>query len=80
MAVAFGWSEEFLLKCVTELIEKGEMKARVDSQNGVLVARKKDNRQEAFRHALEEGERMIRRTRAAQLRWVALSLSLSRHR
>lgn len=68
MAEAFGWAEDYLLAQVTDLIGRGEMKARVDSQARVLVAKKKDVRQEAFKHALEEGERIQRRALASQLR------------
>ncbi|ORY82347.1 26S proteasome subunit RPN7-domain-containing protein [Leucosporidium creatinivorum] len=68
MAEAFGWAEDYLLVQVTDLIGRGEMKARVDSQARVLVAKKKDVRQEAFKHALEEGERIQRRALASQLR------------
>lgn len=68
MAEAFGWAEDYLLVQVTDLIGRGEMKARVDSQARVLVAKKKDVRQEAFKHALEEGERFQRRALASQLR------------
>lgn len=68
MAGAFGWSEDVLLSTVIGLIGSGEMKARVDSQAGVLVAKKKDVRAEAFKHALEEGEKIQRRTVASQLR------------
>lgn len=70
MADAFGWSEEHLVANVIELIGTGQMKARVDTQAKVLVAKKRDIRQEAFKHALEEGERIQRRTLAAQLRSV----------
>jgi hypothetical protein len=70
MATSFGWTEPALQAAVIELIGSGQMKARVDSQGGVLVAKRKDVRAEAFKHALEEGERIQRRTMAAQLRWV----------
>ncbi|KAI5474841.1 COP9 signalosome complex subunit 1 [Pseudohyphozyma bogoriensis] len=68
MASSFGWSEEELVQAVIPLIRNGDMKARIDSRGGVLVAKKKDVRTEAFRHALEEGERIEKRTVAAQFR------------
>lgn len=77
MASAFGWSEEVLTREVIALIGEGKMKARVDKQAGVLVAKRKDVRGEAFKHALEEGGKMQKKMMAAQLRWVH-SLSLSR--
>ncbi|SCV71204.1 BQ2448_2792 [Microbotryum intermedium] len=69
-AAAFGWSESTLLESVVELIGQGQMKARVDSQNKVLVAKQTDPRVEAFKHALKEGEKMQRCQHAAELRCV----------
>lgn len=70
MAGAFGWTEEALTHAVIALIGEGKMKARVDKQAGVLVAKKKDVRGEAFKHALDEGEKLQRKMMAAQLRCV----------
>ncbi|KDE06605.1 hypothetical protein MVLG_03101 [Microbotryum lychnidis-dioicae p1A1 Lamole] len=67
-AAAFGWSETTLLESVVELIGQGHMKARIDSQNKVLVAKHIDARVEAFKHALKEGEKMQRCQQAAELR------------
>lgn len=68
MAVAFGAGEAYLTKMVVHLIETGQMKARIDSKAGVLVAKKQDVRTEAFRNALREGENIQRRTRGMTLR------------
>ncbi|KAK4702667.1 COP9 signalosome complex subunit 1, partial [Phenoliferia sp. Uapishka_3] len=68
MATAFGFTDSELRTSVTALINTGEFKARIDNQASVFVARKKDVRAEAFKKALEEGEKIQRRTVAAELR------------
>lgn len=75
MALAFGWPEDYLVGAVVDLIRRGLMKARVDSAKGTLVARKQEPRIEAFRNALEQGEKMQRRAMASQLRYVSSSWS-----
>lgn len=72
MSEAFGWDENFTLRYVLNLIKKGDMSARIDLNNGVLVARNRDVRAEAFKHALEEGEKIGKREVAAHLRLVFL--------
>lgn len=70
MAEAFGWDENYTLRYVLNLIKRGDMSARIDLNNGVLVARNRDVRAEAFKHALEEGEKIGKREVAAHLRLV----------
>lgn len=71
MATAFGWTDAELRASVIDLIKSGDFKARIDNQAAVLVARKKDVRGEAFKRALEEGEKIQRRAVASELRCVA---------
>ncbi|KAM0754690.1 PCI-domain-containing protein [Meredithblackwellia eburnea MCA 4105] len=68
MSAAFGYPEQDLRAFVTHLISSGELKARIDNQAGVLVARKTDVRAEAFKKALSDGDRIQKRTIAADLR------------
>ncbi|CEQ42214.1 SPOSA6832_03998, partial [Sporobolomyces salmonicolor] len=70
MAAAFGTDEASQHPEIVELIATGQLKARIDSAHGVLVAKRKDARGEAFRHALDEGEKMQKRASASQLRSV----------
>ncbi|GJN87088.1 hypothetical protein Rhopal_000033-T1 [Rhodotorula paludigena] len=76
MALAFGWPEDYLVGAVVDLIRRGLMKARVDSAKGTLVARKQEPRIEAFKNALEQGEKMQRRAMASQLRMKLLQNEL----
>ncbi|BGP30417.1 hypothetical protein JCM10296v2_002171 [Rhodotorula toruloides] len=68
MGAAFGWREDYMQAAVVELIGNGMLKARIDSAKGVLVARRQDPRVEAFKNALEEGEKMQKRAVASHLR------------
>ena len=74
MAAAFGIDESqthaTLEPEVIELIERGYLKARIDLAQGTLVANKKDPRGEAFKRALDEGEKMQKKVIASQLRSV----------
>ncbi|GAA5912513.1 COP9 signalosome complex subunit 1 [Sporobolomyces salmoneus] len=76
MASAFGidaqQSSNVLLPELIELIERGSLKARIDSAKGTLVAKKKDSRGEAFRNALEQGEKLQKKAMASQLRMKLL--------
>jgi len=63
-----GGVEQVLVPELIELIEKGFLKARIDSAKGTLVAKKKDSRGEAFRNALNKGEELQKKAIASQLR------------
>lgn len=78
MASAFGWSEIDVKNGALNLISSGEMQARIDSKAGVLVAKKKDVRSEAFKKTIEEGEEIRRKTINSQLRFVIFPVSFSR--
>lgn len=68
MSAAFGTTPTHLTQQVVRLIQRGAMKARIDGQAGVLVAKKKDVRIEAFRTALKEGVEIQRKTRGMAFR------------
>ncbi|KAK4047760.1 hypothetical protein OIO90_006059 [Microbotryomycetes sp. JL221] len=68
MSQAFGWTEGKLVKAVTHLIDKGQLEARIDTQLKILVSKNKNQRIEAFKNALKQGELLQRRTMASQLR------------
>lgn len=68
MSTAFGFDQASLTRSVVELIEQGRMMARVDKEKGILVKRNKEGRGEAFRNALEEGEKLHRSIVASQFR------------
>lgn len=70
MSDAFGWSPEVMQVAVVELIQSGALKARIDSAKGILVAKRVEPRVEAFRNALEQGEKMQQKAAASQLRQV----------
>lgn len=70
MSDAFGWSPEATQVAVVELIQSGALKARIDSAKGILVAKRVEPRLEAFRNALEQGEKMQQKAAASQLRQV----------
>ncbi|GAA5982391.1 hypothetical protein JCM11641_006968 [Rhodosporidiobolus odoratus] len=76
MSHAFGWSEPVLTAAVVELIGRGVIKARVDSARGVLVAKKVEARTEAFKNALQLGERGQKKARAGILRMKLLQADL----
>lgn len=70
MALAFGMEKNILIPHVIHLIQRGQMEARIDGQAGVLVAKKKDVRIEAFRNALKEGKDIEKKTQAMAWRYV----------
>ncbi|GAA5853569.1 hypothetical protein JCM5353_007785 [Sporobolomyces roseus] len=72
MASSFGMPQPHLESEVIELIGQGYLKARIDSASGTLVAKRKDARGEAFKNALEEGEKVMKRATASQLRMKLL--------
>ncbi|KPV76676.1 uncharacterized protein RHOBADRAFT_13174, partial [Rhodotorula graminis WP1] len=72
MSSAFGWPETATKKAVVDLIKRGLMKARIDQAQGVVVARRTEPRVEAFKNALEQGEKMQRKAAAVQLRMKLL--------
>ncbi|GAA5952955.1 hypothetical protein JCM21900_001529 [Sporobolomyces salmonicolor] len=76
MAAAFSTDEASQHPEIVELIATGQLKARIDSARGVLVAKRKDARGEAFRHALDEGEKMQKRASASQLRMKLLQADI----
>lgn len=73
MASAFGWREAATKTAVVDLIKRGLMKARIDQAKGVVVARRTEPRVEAFKNALEQGEKMQRKAAAVQLRCARAS-------
>lgn len=72
MATAFGWTPDATRLAVVELIRGGTLKARIDSVKGILVSKRVEPRVEAFRNALEQGEKMQKQAAASQLRCVGL--------
>ena len=76
MAKAFGWNEAATKQFVIRLIERGEMKARVDNEKGMLVATNIDGRKEAFKKTIEEGTEIQRRAEALAYRFVNIPSSL----
>ena len=76
MADTFGMSEVALTSAVIELIKTDELRARIDSTRGVLVAKSQDQRALAFQRATELGESMELKTKAAVLRMKLLEADL----
>ncbi|GAA5872623.1 hypothetical protein JCM8547_003712 [Rhodosporidiobolus lusitaniae] len=75
-ASAFGWPEPYLLASVTDLIKRGEMKARIDTVGRRVVQRKRgeqEERRKAFEGALRVGEEGVRKVRGAELRLKLLA-------
>lgn len=70
MSAAFGWSADSTQAAVIDLIQRGALKARIDSAKGILVAKRVEPRVEAFRNALDQGEKMQKKAVASQLRCV----------
>jgi COP9 signalosome complex subunit 1 len=70
MSSAFGIESNHLVPQVVQLIQRGTMEARIDGQAGVLVAKKKDVRIEAFKNALKEGKEIERKTKGMAFRSV----------
>ncbi|TFY61636.1 hypothetical protein EVG20_g6986 [Dentipellis fragilis] len=68
MSAAFGWTVEQTEKEVVKLIQRGEILARVDSQNKILKARSTDPRAQLYAHALKTGADMQNATRKLLLR------------
>lgn len=68
MSEAFGWSPDATQLAVVDLIQSGALKARIDSAQGILVAKRGEPRIEAFKNALEQGEKMQKKAAASQLR------------
>lgn len=52
MAVAFGWTEEYLEEQVVTLIKKGQIQARVDRQNKVSVTKCQDGLRRREAHTI----------------------------
>lgn len=75
MSAAFGYPELALTASVVDLIGRGELKARIDAASGTLVARRTEPRIEAFKNALEQGEKVQKRAKGAQLRCVVVIFS-----
>ncbi|GAA5879508.1 hypothetical protein JCM16303_003229 [Sporobolomyces ruberrimus] len=76
MAASFGIDPSILQSELIELIGLGYLKARIDSAAGTLVAKKKDARGEAFKNALEEGEKLQKKAIASQLRMKLLQADI----
>ncbi|POY75809.1 hypothetical protein BMF94_1122 [Rhodotorula taiwanensis] len=72
MSAAFGWSADSTQAAVIDLIQRGALKARIDSAKGILVAKRVEPRVEAFRNALDQGEKMQKKAVASQLRMKLL--------
>lgn len=68
MAEAFGWTEDATEKAVFDLIDAGELEARIDSQNRVVTAYAPDKRSAMFKDAFRIGKEIERSNGAALLR------------
>ena len=68
LARVFATSETAMEAEVAHLIAKGVVKARIDSQNKMVVARGEDQRDAAFARAVTVGEDYVRETKAAMFR------------
>ncbi|TFK68147.1 PCI-domain-containing protein [Pluteus cervinus] len=53
MSTAFGWTIDQVEKHVVDLIQSGEIKARVDSQNKILQAKQTDYRADLFARSIK---------------------------
>jgi len=76
MASAFGWSEEAMMRDVVELVQSGNLKARIDTKNKVLKAYNPSQRSELFKRALEVGKETEKTNRALLLRMKLLQADL----
>ncbi|TBU25696.1 PCI-domain-containing protein [Dichomitus squalens] len=68
MSQAFGWSVDELEQQVVQLIQAGEIKARVDRQNKILKAKETDQRAALFAKAIKNGQAMQAANRKLLLR------------
>jgi len=68
MATAFGWTVRQVEEQVVNLIQAGEIRGRVDSQNKILKAKETDPRSELFVRALRSGKEMQATNRKLLLR------------
>ena len=68
MSAAFGWSVEDTEREVVALIQRGEIRGRVDSQNKILRARSTNHRAQLYAHALRAGAEMQGATNKLLLR------------
>jgi len=68
MAIAFGWTVRQVEGQVVNLIQAGEIRGRVDSQNKILKAKETDPRSELFVRALRSGKEMQATNRKLLLR------------
>ncbi|TRM67147.1 G protein pathway suppressor 1 [Schizophyllum amplum] len=68
MSAAFGWSVEEVERQVVRLIQNGEISARVDSQNKILLAKKTDYRADLFERAMKAGNDIQEANRKVLLR------------
>ncbi|KAM5536787.1 hypothetical protein V8D89_009505 [Ganoderma adspersum] len=68
MSQAFGWSVGELEQQVVQLIQSGEIKARVDRQNKILKAKETDQRAALFARAIKNGQGMQAANRKLLLR------------
>ncbi|KAI0767344.1 PCI-domain-containing protein [Fomes fomentarius] len=68
MSQAFGWSVDELEQQVVNLIQSGEIRARVDRQNKILKAKETDQRAALFAKAIRNGQDMQSTNRKLLLR------------
>jgi len=68
MATAFGWTVQQVEEQVVNLIQAGEIRGRVDSQNKILKAKETDARSELFARVLRSGKEMQATNRKLLLR------------
>ncbi|KAI5891032.1 uncharacterized protein SCHCODRAFT_02627943 [Schizophyllum commune H4-8] len=68
MSAAFGWSVEEVERQVVRLIQNGEIQARVDSENKILLAKKTDYRADLFERAMKAGADIQEANRKVLLR------------
>ncbi|KAL1745165.1 26S proteasome subunit RPN7-domain-containing protein [Schizophyllum fasciatum] len=68
MSAAFGWSVAEVERQVVRLIQSGEIQARVDSENKILLAKKTDYRADLFERAMRAGADIQEANRRVLLR------------
>jgi len=76
MAAAFGCDVAAIETEVSALVANGHVQARIDSQNGTLIAQNDDKRAATFAQALNVGRSFVRETRATLLRLEMLEAGL----
>lgn len=68
MAAVFGVSDQDMEQRLTRLVKDGKIPARIDTFNKILVARRRNPRQDAYRRALDAGTTYVRDATSALMR------------